>query len=302
MIVDFAKVFRNEKLESMHYGIACHLQGQELNKSWGDINFKSFTRSMIKPIQAKVCLDLINQEINNEFVAIAIASHNCETEQVNLVNKLATYFNLSEHQLKLGLEKNKKQVLQSKFDHNCSGKHLLMLSTCIGQNWDLDNYLAREHPLQEAIENEVKELLGLKSPLEIGIDGCGLPTYHLSIHEIALLFARLHERQDYQRIFEVMNQYPFIIGGHKQIDSLIMQTYPGKFIAKGGAEGFMMLMKLDSQETLIIKIIDGSHRAKAVVARGFAEKLGWIEKNSIEIDNGSYNSQGLRVGEISFSL
>ena len=128
MIIDLAKVFRKDKLESIHYGIACHLNEAGIINSWGDSDFKCFTRSIIKPIQTKVSLDLLKEELDEEFIAIASASHTCESMQIKLIKELAEKFNLAEKEIQVGLEKNKKVVLNNRFEHNCAAKHLLMLA------------------------------------------------------------------------------------------------------------------------------------------------------------------------------
>ena len=74
-----------------------------------------------------------------------------------------------------------------------------------------------------------------------------------------------------------MCRYPLLIAGPKNIDSQVMQASEGKLIAKGGAEGMMMVSNLETQEVLIIKIMDGSNRAKPTITLGFLEELGWLE-------------------------
>ncbi len=302
MIIDLAKVFRKDKLESVHYGIACHMKEGEILNSWGDIDFKCFTRSMIKPIQTKVSLSILEESLEDEFLAIASASHTCEPMQLEFIHKLAKKFNLFEGQIQVGLEKNKKIVLESRFEHNCAGKHLLMLAAAKKQGFHLDDYLKEDHPIQQAVEKEIMHLLGRDQPLDKAIDGCGLPTYYMSIKEMAALFLGMLKDSLYDGIFRSMNEYPVIIGGEHQIDSLIMYHHPGKFIAKGGAEGLMMVVNLEKKESLVIKIIDGSHRAKPVVTKVLLERIGWIEKDSFTIDTQIYNSHGNAVGEIKASI
>ena len=56
MIIDLATVYRNKQIESIHYGIAVLVKGEKIIQSWGNGEFKCFTRSIIKTIQAKVSL------------------------------------------------------------------------------------------------------------------------------------------------------------------------------------------------------------------------------------------------------
>lgn len=302
MIIDLAKVFRKDKLESIHYGIACHIKEDEILNTWGDIDFKCFTRSIIKPIQTKVSLSILGENLEDKFIAVATASHTCEPLQLELIYKLAEKFALFERQIQVGLEKNKKVILDNRFEHNCAGKHLLMLAAAKKQGFHLDDYLKADHPIQEAIEKEIKHLLGKNTEIEKAIDGCGLPTYYLSIKEMAKLFLGMLKDSGYQKIFKSMNEYPLIVGGENQIDSLLMYHHPGKFIAKGGAEGLMMVVNLEKRESLVIKIIDGSHRAKPIVTKALLEKIGWIEEDSFTIDTQIYNSHSDVIGEIKASI
>jgi L-asparaginase II len=112
---------------------------------------------------------------------------------------------------------------------------------------------------------------------------------------MAQLFLALIKDPTYRAIINAMNTYPDLVGGEKQIDSIIMRNQPNKFIAKGGAEGLMMVANLDTQEILIIKIVDGSSRAKAYITAKLIRELGWLNLN---IENNIYNARGLLFGNL----
>lgn len=324
MIIDLATVYRNKQIESIHYGIAILVKGEKIIQSWGNADFKCFTRSIIKPIQAKVSLSFISKNIPDKYIAIACASHNNTPEQLKTLLDLSQEYEIEEDSLKLGLLKGSNLssgYLKSKFAHNCAGKHSLMRisenslnmqninkteplqsnSETISQG---NSYINESHSLQQSILSEIKRLSDIKNNQEIitGIDGCGLPTFLLSLQEMAKIFSKTAEEKEYQKIYKAMNEYPLLIGGPNQIDSLIMQARPNNFMAKGGAEGLMVVLNLTNQECLIIKIIDGSSRAKNIITKGFLEHLGWLNPGEILLDENIFNSQELVIGNISFNV
>ena len=325
MIIDLATVYRNKQIESIHYGIAVLVKGNKIIQSWGNADFKCFTRSIIKPIQAKVSLSFIPENIPNKYTAIACASHNNTPEQFQTLFDLSQEYKIEEDSLELGLLKGSSlnsSYLKSKFAHNCAGKHTLMR---ISENYlnqqdsnqikakkkqqedkipSKHTYISESHPLQKNILSEIKRLSEIPNDQEIitGIDGCGLPTFHLSLQEMARIFSKTAEEKEYQKIYKAMNEYPLLIGGPNQIDSLIMQAKPNNFMAKGGAEGLMVVLNLINHECLIIKIIDGSSRAKNLITKGFLEHLDWLHPNEVLLDNNILNSQELVIGNISFNV
>jgi L-asparaginase II len=306
MIIDLATVYRNKQIESIHYGIAVLVKGEKIIQSWGNADFKCFTRSIIKPVQTKVSLSFISKDIHNKYLAIASASHNNTPEQLKTILDLSQEYEIEEDSLELGLLKGSSSnsgYLKSKFAHNCAGKHTLMR---ISENSLIAeySYINESHPLQKSILSEIKRLSGIKNDQEIitGIDGCGLPTFHLSLQTMAQIFSKTAEEKEYQKIYKAMNEYPLLIGGPNQIDSLIMQARPNHFMAKGGAEGLMVVLNLINHECLIIKIIDGSSRAKNIITKGFLEHLGWLNPDEILLDENILNSQELVIGNISFNV
>lgn len=295
MVAELAKVLRADAVESIHYGHACLFTKDGAEKAWGDENFRCYTRSIIKPIQSKVALADLDNAVSDEDVAIGCASHSGGETARNLVMDLLTKFGNHETDLKCGTYVSTNKNLASRIYHNCSGKHSLILAACKKQNYPMINYDDLNHPLQQKTLEEIKCLSG-ESSIATAIDGCGLPTFYLSIKSMAKTFYNLINDPAYQRIISAINQFPFVIGGEEQFDSLLMNKYPNKFLAKGGAEGLMAICNLEKHEALIIKIIDGSSRAKAFISRKFLEELNWIEKGSITLDTNIYNSRKEIVG------
>ncbi len=312
MIIDLATVYRKQQIESIHYGIAVLVKGNQVIKAWGDADFKCFTRSIIKPIQAKVSLSFLNEDLASEFIAIACASHTQSEEQMKLLDEFALKYKIDEGDLELGLLKGStanSALLKSKFHHNCAGKHCLMcLAARKIENAEIGQickpYTEETHSLQQALISEIKKLLDLEKniSLDIATDGCGVPTFHLSLKDMARLFVKTIANPDYEMIYAAMSQHPYIIGGKDRIDSLVMAKRPKELIAKGGPEGLMLILNLKREEVLLIKIIDGSSRAKSIITKGFLEYLAWLDKDEILVEEEILNSQGLIVGNIAFNV
>lgn len=296
-VVELAQVYRGAEVESLHSGIAVLFSSSGLKQAWGDPDFSCYTRSIIKPIQAKVSQELLGVKLSSVELAMATASHHAEAEQLKQIKALMDKFDIKETNLHCGLYSSPHHKLTSVIEHNCSGKHTLMIAACKKQGWDINNYHDLNHPIQEAVKNELARLYDAPIGSKTAVDGCGIPTFYLSLKQMAKIFTKMLADPAYAEIIRAMREYPLIIGGAKQIDSLLMKN-SSNLIAKGGAEGLMMIANLEKQEVLVIKIIDGSSRAKSMISLAFAESLGWIETGLIKLDNSIYNSRNECVGTI----
>lgn len=303
-LVELAQIYRGAQVESIHFGMAALFDQSGLKQAWGDTGFSCYTRSIIKPIQTKVSQDLLGLKLSSIELAAATASHNAEPEQLKQIKALMRKFDVAESDLHCGLYASSHHQLNSVVEHNCSGKHTLMIAACKNQAWNIRDYYDSDHPIQQAIKNELIRLHGTEtfeacSGIAFGtaVDGCGVPTFYLSLKQMARIFSRMLSDPAYREIIQAMREHPLIIGGTKQIDSLLMQK-TSHLIAKGGAEGLVMIANLERQETLVIKIIDGSSRAKSLIALAFAETLEWIEPGLITLDSSIRNSRNEVVGRI----
>ncbi len=296
MIIDLAKIYRGNNVESLHYGIACLVDDNNLLANWGDSSFSCFTRSSIKPIQAKAVLSS-GVNLTDEVLAISMASHKASEEQLNSVNSLLSKYGFSESDLKCGKKSESRGLLKSELAHNCSGKHAAILAACKVNNWNSETYYKDDHEYNQALLREINNLIpDLK--IDMAKDGCGLATFYMQLKEMALLFSRIARDDSYSPLISCMNKYPDLIGGEKQIDSILMKTYPNKFMAKVGAEGLVIVANLELGQALALKIIDGTYRARSQALISLLEHLKWIEKDSIQIDSNLYNSLGDIVGRI----
>jgi L-asparaginase II len=235
---------------------------------FGDAGLVCFLRSSLKPLQAVPLVEAYD-DLGDDEVAIACASHQAEPAQLEAVRKLLARAGASVDDLENGLQEGRPE---GKLGHNCSGKHAGMLAACRANGWPFEGYRLSDHPLQRRI----RELVGDRPD---AIDGCGVPTYALPLSDMATIFDRVP-----QRIREAMHARPELVGGAGADDTDLMHARP-ELIAKRGAEG------LFCADGVAVKVEDGSSRAIRPV---LGMLFGIDEFEHVPVSN----SRGEDVGEI----
>jgi len=318
------RVYRANVLESIHTGEAAVVDGT------GKLLFHTdqpdghiFARSTLKPFQALPLLSsgaADSYHLTNEELAVICGSHNGEPVHVQTVRNLLKRTGLSEEQLLCGTHKPLDETAADtalaggvKFTpvyNNCSGKHTGMLLAAKQQRIPLENYVQAEHPLQQQIKHLVSELTG-RSDFHTGIDGCSLPTYYLTLREIAMLFQKLGEPGDthFAWIFNAMNGCPYLVAGQRRFDTAIMEACPGTIVSKIGAEGVRGLTVRygNASYGIAVKAHDGAWRATAPMMLTILESLGWITADVLSALSDHHrpvrkNHRGLKVGHIAAEI
>jgi L-asparaginase II len=230
----------------------------EVLHSGGSISYPVTFRSCIKPFQLIAVLTTGADKrygFSDQELALAAASHSGEKLHLEATASLLGKLGLSEAALRCGfhkpidseiaLELGKDKIFPSPISNNCSGKHSSMLAACLQMGWSIENYEAREHPLQLLNEEVTAEFSNLEVPLPVAIDGCSVPTFAMPLFNGALAYARLSEPQTApekyvefaERVFSIMNQNPeYVSGTRNRLENTLMRTFPGKLVAKVGAE------------------------------------------------------------------
>jgi L-asparaginase II len=274
-------VTRGELVESRHLVHAVVVRDGEVAESWGDPEVVSFVRSAAKPLQA---LPLVPFGLPGEELAIACASHEALPEQLVAVRALLARAGVSTDDLECGAEHG------SRLRHNCSGKHAGFLLLARRRGWETEGYRLPDHPVQQEIRALVVEAVG--RDLEPAVDGCGVPTFALSLTEMALIFAGLvrGEPDGAAAVVRAMTAHPQLIGGPGAVDTLVMRALPGS-IAKRGAEG-VLCVGLPDGAGVALKVDDGANRA-AYAAAGLVLGIDGLRDRPVR------NSRGETVGTIS---
>jgi L-asparaginase II len=211
-------------------------------RAFGDPDLVCFLRSSAKPIQAVPFVEGYD-DLDDDEIAIACASHRAEPAQLEAVRKVLARAGAEVDDLENGSQPGRPE---GKLGHNCSGKHAAMLGACRAYGWPRHPYRDPMHPLQQRIV----ELVG---PGATGIDGCGLPTIAMSLARMAELFTTIPPR-----IVEAMLERPELIGGIGTDDTELMLALPG-WVAKRGAEGLFCALSPDGIGW-VFKVADGATR------------------------------------------
>ena len=334
------EVTRGAITESRHRGHVVAVEPDATMVSYlGAPENVTFLRSSAKPFQA---LPLLVSGAADHFgfsdreVALACASHSGEPIHTEVVASMLRKIGLGPDALKCGIhepfspevarrlrEQGKQpNVLQN----NCSGKHAGMLALAKHVGAPTETYDSPEHPVQLAIRRVVAEFAGVAlEDLSVGIDGCGVPVFGITVKAMALAYARLvgppeglnePTRSACQRIVRVMSTYPELIGGTTdRLDTEIMRAAPGRLVSKVGAEGVYTAGIVPCKEWprglgLALKIEDGDdHRARPTVVIEALRQLAVLRDESLEaVARYAFfpvrNRRGEVVGEIraSFAL
>src|SRR3712207_4353922 len=198
-------VTRGSFVESIHAGHLAAVDGEGRTvASLGSPEAVSFMRSATKPFQA---LPLVTSGAADRFrfdareLAIACGSHNGEPVHTETVLSMLSKAGLKASDLKCGAHepysKETAEALRERGEkpgalhNNCSGKHAGMLALAQHLGADTSEYDQPDSPVQRAVFRAVSHFSGVgEGELRFGTDGCGVPTFALTVRAMALMFAR----------------------------------------------------------------------------------------------------------------
>ncbi len=283
-LVDFR---RNDVSETTIHGAVAWASGSKVVHSFGG-NVLCYGRSMMKPLLMKVFASELGEALDGRQRAIALSSHNGDTEHVAAAQSILNEaeWGLMQTPLDVPLVQFGRQVRRPRrWYHCCSGEHAAILRGCRLKGWQRAGYTLPQHPLFQAYLDVLRGYLGADwQPLRVARDGCGLPTVSNTVSELAVLFAGLARDRDTDWMWAAMNRYPDLIGGFNRLDSTIIKACGGRAIAKEGADGLlgMAIQHEDYPEGLgvVIKIAHGWNvQATWYVARAILGVLGFELRN-----------------------
>ena len=286
------EVTRGDVVEARHRVHAVAVSGGAVVDCAGDPELVTHFRSSAKPIQALPLLRA-RPDLDDREIAIACASHLARPDQLDAVRSLLAKAPATEDDLECGT-----RVLAAgptRIEHNCSGKHAGLLALCRARGWPSEGYRLLGHSCQQALLAEIAAAAEVDPRgIQLGVDGCGIPTFALPLERMAHAFSRLAGLEGGARAMAAMRAYPELIRGPLAADTMLMQTQPG-WVAKGGAEGLLCAVSPD-RLGIALKVEDGSTRALRSALATFLDRLGidTEELGAVAIEN----SRGEVVGEL----
>lgn len=200
------EVTRGGFVESSHRGVIAVVEASgRLVASLGSPAQPIIVRSCAKPFQALalVCSGAADAfGLTEEELAVVCASHSGEEQHVRAVASLLKKAGVDPNALLCGphppFDGPARRALAASgqeptaLHNNCSGKHAGMLVTARHLGLPLEQYTAPDHGVQAAILGLLGYLSGLEpSEIDLAVDGCTAPTFHLPLRSFALAMARL---------------------------------------------------------------------------------------------------------------
>lgn len=289
------KYVRNNLEEQTHFGIILHMNKEKvLFKAGNDNNYKFFHRSCMKPMQASLLADYnldIKYNLTEKEIAIACASHCGDLIHQELVLSFLNKIGCEEKNLlchehmPLSIEEQKRLIKENlpvrKIHNNCSGKHALMLAVCKHLGFDISNYTDFNHPLTQIVIKKVCDLCEIKNnDYVLSKDGCSLPVIATTLEELGRGYLNLFTDVKYEKIKNAFLNYPYIIGGNMRLDSEIINS-GRNIIAKVGAGGLCVVVNIEKEECLVIKIADSNMEARSFAIINSMLQLKWLDKKEI---------------------
>lgn len=292
--------------------------GGELIASAGNPDLVTFWRSAAKPFQA---MPLVADgvvpafRITTEELALACASHSSEPGQVALVRAFLERVGCRESDLLCGphvplsdaVAQNYKArgITLTAVYSNCSGKHTGMLALAKHHHWPIAGYTAAGHEVQRRCLTEISTWTGVETQrIGTAIDGCGVLCFALPLRAMALAYARLATGADGPAsgaILEAMVSHPELIAGEGRPCTELMRAYPGRVVAKMGAEGVYSALLIEEGIGIALKIADGYTTAAALALGAILAELGLGAPPPALAARPINNSRGLVVGDMRVS-
>jgi L-asparaginase II len=161
-----------------------------------------------------------------------------------------------------------------------------MLALCVHHGWPVANYLDFDHPVQKLILRTVGEMVGTAPEnIPVALDGCSAPVFYVPLKNIALGFARLAAAAPETpegMIMAACLAHPRLIAGDERLETILMDTLPGRLFAKTGAEGGFALALKEEGLGVAVKIEDGASRPLNPTIIEVLDRLGLLSQEARE--------------------
>jgi L-asparaginase II len=302
--VPLAECWRGARVESVHFGAFVLATGEGALVGWaGDPDALIYPRSSLKPFQALPLVESGAADalgLSDEELALACASHRAEPRQVAIVARWLERIGLTEAALICGPDwpratEERDQLVRagaaaSRLYHNCSGKHVGLLSQCVHLDCPTHGYEAHGHPIQQKLLAIFESIAGRRLAADdLGVDGCNLPAPVFKLRAMAAAVARYAACEDASpqragamaRLMAAMTRHPDLISGPGQPTERLLRATGGRVVAKTGAEGVLTAWLPHDRLGAVVKISDGAPRARFAVLIEALGALGLLSRGEI---------------------
>jgi len=234
-------------------------------------------------------------KLGHEELALACSSHKAEKFHAEKVKTWLTKMGLSDKDLECGThppgnEDALYQIVKEggnfcPLHNNCSGKHAGMLMGCLGFALPLKGYSNFDHPYQAKIREMMQKFFDVNMAQQPwGIDGCGVPSYALSLESLALGMARSADASlmgsgigdGVNVLLKAISAAPEYFGGTESFSTKVVKATNGKVFAKEGAEGIYTAWIPEAKMGFALKVEDGAKRASEIAAARLLRELGYV--------------------------
>lgn len=279
---DFAvAAVRGPLVESIHRVSVAVTRPDGALVAWaGEPEHVTFWRSAAKPFQLLPLVEDGGIEaygLDRAMLALACGSHNAEPIHREVGARWLAALGLTEADLSCGGHPSLWPALADKMIHddvvatplwsNCSGKHSSLLALARLHAWPTSGYEESGHPVQQRVAATIAEWSGLPvESLMWGVDGCTAAAVALPLRGMALAYARLgtSDQPAMRTVREAMIAEPHLLAGTDRLDTILMQTWPGRVIAKIGAEGVYSAALPELGLGLALKVEDGDMKSAGI--------------------------------------
>jgi len=296
-------VTRGDLLESSHRIQAIFLDQNQKTIFNQDSHRKVFPRSAIKVLQAIPFLQsnaLHQFYLGAQEVCLACASHNGESIHIKVAQSWLKKIKKKDEVLLCGHHRpmgdDSSSVIaklikkRSPLLNNCSGKHLGMISRCLVDGLNIQNYLEFDHNHQLQILSVMEEFFEEKIK-HLTRDGCHAPMFAISLKSLALAALKISNHHSLMPQYaksitlalDSIQQYPFLTAGHNQFDSNLIKVTKGRLYFKRGAEGIGFIVDRQKKIGGAIKIEDGNMRALPLATLAILKQLKLIKNKELNL-------------------
>ena len=297
------EILRGDVIESSHrvHVAVCHTD-EGLVASAGNPAHHSFVRSAIKMFQVLPFVEAGGVEhfgLTGEELALCTASHGGEPFHVEAARSILAKAKVTETALACGphlpLHEPTAHAMiaagekPGRVHNNCSGKHAGMLAYCVQQQWVTNGYHRPTHPLQQRIRSTLAQWMRVNAnDMELGVDGCGLPTFALALDAVAEGCARFaavaaQHGSGPARIIQAMTRHPEFVAGTDRLDTDLMRIANGRLFAKVGAEGFYCAGVPSMKLGFALKAEDGAKRAAEAALLAVLQRMRAIDTDELSL-------------------